>query len=66
MPAMVRWPGRIAPGTVSNEIVSHLDWLPTFLAAAGEPDIKSKLLQATRPATSASGCTWTATTCCPI
>jgi arylsulfatase len=45
VPAMVRWPGRIAPGTVSNEIVSHLDWLPTFLAAAGEPDIKSKLLQ---------------------
>jgi arylsulfatase len=44
VPAMVRWPGRIAPGTVSNEIVSHLDWLPTFLAAAGEPDIKEKLL----------------------
>jgi arylsulfatase len=32
VPAMVRWPGRIAPGMVSNEIVSHLDWLPTFLA----------------------------------
>jgi arylsulfatase A-like enzyme len=44
VPALVRWPGRIAPGTVSNEIVSHLDWLPTFLAAAGEPDIKNKLL----------------------
>jgi arylsulfatase A-like enzyme len=44
VPAMVRWPGRIAPGTVSNEIISHLDWLPTFLAAAGEPDIKNKLL----------------------
>jgi arylsulfatase A-like enzyme len=45
VPFMVRWPGRIAAGTVSNEIVSHLDWLPTFLAAAGEPDIKDKLLQ---------------------
>jgi arylsulfatase A-like enzyme len=44
VPALVRWPGRIAPGAVSNEIVSHLDWLPTFLAAAGEPDIKNKLL----------------------
>ncbi|MGH3144309.1 MAG: arylsulfatase [Rubrobacter sp.] len=45
VPAMVRWPGRIASGTVSNEIVSHLDWLPTFLAAAGDPDIKGKLLE---------------------
>jgi len=44
-PAMVRWPGRIPAGTVSNEIVSHLDWLPTFLAAAGEPRIKDKLLK---------------------
>jgi arylsulfatase A-like enzyme len=45
VPFMVRWPGRIAPGSVSNEIVSHLDWLPTFLAAAGEPDVKDKLLR---------------------
>jgi arylsulfatase len=45
VPFIVRWPGRIPAGTVSNEIVSHLDWLPTFLAAAGEPDIKSKLLE---------------------
>jgi len=44
-PAMIRWPGRIPAGTVSNEIVSHLDWLPTFLAAAGEPRIKDKLLK---------------------
>ena len=41
---MVRWPGKIAPGQVCNGIVSHLDWLPTLLAAAGEPDIKNKLL----------------------
>ncbi|OPY29273.1 MAG: Sulfatase [Methanocella sp. PtaU1.Bin125] len=45
VPLLVRWPGVIKPGTVSNEIVSHLDWLPTFLAAAGEPDIKKKLLK---------------------
>ena len=45
VPAMVRWPGRIAPGAVSNEIVSHLDWLPTFLAAAGDSGIKDKLLE---------------------
>jgi arylsulfatase len=43
VPCMVRWPGQIKPGTVSNEIVSHLDWLPTLLAMAGEPDIKEKL-----------------------
>lgn len=42
VPAMVRWPGKIKPGTVSNEIVSHLDWLPTFLAMAGETDIVEK------------------------
>jgi arylsulfatase A-like enzyme len=42
---MVRWPGRIPAGVVSNEIVQHHDWLPTFLAAAGEPDIVEKLKQ---------------------
>ncbi|HTY40447.1 MAG TPA: arylsulfatase [Thermoanaerobaculia bacterium] len=45
VPAMVRWPGHIKPGTISNEIVSHLDWLPTFLAAAGVPDVKEQLLK---------------------
>jgi arylsulfatase A-like enzyme len=45
VPAMVRWPGHIKPGTVSNEIVSHMDWLPTFAAMAGEPDLKEKLLK---------------------
>ncbi len=44
VPAMVRWPGKIKPGTVSNTIMSHLDWFPTLLAAAGIPDIKEKLL----------------------
>ena len=45
VPAMVRWPGHIKPGSVSNEMFSGLDWLPTLLAAAGEPDIKEKLLK---------------------
>ena len=44
VPIFVRWPGTIKPGTVFNDIVSHQDWLPTFLAAAGEPDISEKLL----------------------
>jgi arylsulfatase A-like enzyme len=43
VPALLRWPGKIKPGSVSNEIVSHMDWLPTFLAAAGEPNIAEKL-----------------------
>jgi arylsulfatase len=45
VPAMVRWPGHIQPGSVTNEIVHHMDWLPTFVAAAGDADIKSKLLR---------------------
>ncbi len=45
VPCFIRWPGRIKPGSVSNEIVSGLDWLPTLVAAAGEPDIKDKLLK---------------------
>ena len=44
-PAVIRWPGVIKPGTVINEITSAEDWLPTFLAAAGVPDVKEKLLK---------------------
>lgn len=44
VPAAVRWPGVVQPGSVSNEIVHHMDWLPTFLAAAGKEDIKEDLL----------------------
>lgn len=44
VPSLLRWPGHIPAGIVSNEICSHLDMLPTILAAAGEPDIKQKLL----------------------
>lgn len=45
VPAMVRWPGKIKAGSVANEIISHLDWLPTLVALAGDPDIKEKLLK---------------------
>ncbi|RVL72760.1 arylsulfatase [Sinorhizobium meliloti] len=45
VPCLIRWPGHIQPGSISNEIVSGLDWMPTFLAAAGDPDIKEKLLK---------------------
>jgi len=45
IPLLARWPGKIPAGVVSNEIVQHHDWLPTFLAMAGEPDIKAKLLK---------------------
>ena len=48
VPLVVRWPGKIPAGVVSNEIVQHHDWLPTFLAAAGEPDIVEKLKEGTR------------------
>ena len=43
VPCAIRWPGKIDAGTVSNEIFSHTDMLPTLLAAAGEPDIVEKL-----------------------
>jgi len=43
VPAMIRWPGAIKPGSVTNEIVHHMDWFPTFLAAAGAPDVKEQL-----------------------
>ncbi|WP_380058720.1 arylsulfatase [Falsihalocynthiibacter sp. SS001] len=43
VPSMVRWPGKIEAGSVSNEIMHHMDWLPTLLAIAGNPDIKEQL-----------------------
>ncbi|CAM3269807.1 arylsulfatase [Corallococcus sp. ZKHCc1 1396] len=45
VPCVIRWPGVVEPGTVSNEMVSHTDLLPTLLAAAGEPDIAGKLMK---------------------
>jgi arylsulfatase len=43
VPAMVRWPGKIQADSICNEIVHHMDWLPTFLAIAGEPEVKAEL-----------------------
>ncbi|MGB2079458.1 MAG: arylsulfatase, partial [Vibrio sp.] len=45
VPAMIRWPGHIKPGTVINDIFAGEDWFPTLLAAAGNPDVKEQLLK---------------------
>ena len=47
VPGMIKWPGTIAPGTVLNDIVSHEDWLPTLVAAAGNPNVIDQLLNGT-------------------
>ncbi|MFN2138633.1 MAG: arylsulfatase [Candidatus Promineifilaceae bacterium] len=44
VPSFARWPGKFEAGRIVNDIFSHQDWLPTLMAAAGEPDIKQKLL----------------------
>ncbi|MBY5543651.1 arylsulfatase [Rhizobium leguminosarum] len=54
VPAIVKWPGHIQPGQVSNEMMSGLDWFPTLLAAAGDPDVKSRLLSGWKPEGSAT------------
>ena len=48
VPAMVRWPGKVPAGSVTNEIVHHMDWLPTFAAAAGNEAVKEDLLKGER------------------
>ncbi len=48
VPMMVRWPGKIEPGTISNKVISQEDWLPTLLAAAGDDDVKARLKSGTR------------------
>jgi arylsulfatase len=48
VPTAVRWPARIEPDQISNEIISHEDWLPTLLAAAGNTDVKEDLLEGRR------------------
>jgi arylsulfatase len=45
VPAMIRWPGHVKPGTISNDMVSGLDWFPTLLAAAGDTMVKDRLLK---------------------
>jgi arylsulfatase A-like enzyme len=44
VPYLIRWPGKIRAGSVSNEIVSHHEWMPTLVAAAEMPDLKERLL----------------------
>jgi arylsulfatase A-like enzyme len=48
VPAMVRWPGKIKPGQISNEMVAHHDWLPTLVAIAGDPQVADKLAKGYR------------------
>ncbi|MEM1144012.1 MAG: arylsulfatase [Pseudomonadota bacterium] len=43
VPAMVRWPGRIKAGQISNQVMSHLDWVPTLMAAVGDAKVKESL-----------------------
>ena len=47
VPMMVRWPGKIEAGAISNEIIAMMDWLPTFAAVAGDTDVKQRLLDGT-------------------
>jgi arylsulfatase A-like enzyme len=49
VPAIIRWPGKIKAGEVSNEMFSGMDWFPTLLAAAGDTDVKNKLLKGWAP-----------------
>ncbi|MFJ4067199.1 arylsulfatase [Pseudomonas sp. NPDC089996] len=49
VPALIRWPGQIKAGRISNEIFAGLDWFPTLLAAAGVPDAKERLLKGWAP-----------------
>jgi len=45
VPMLAKWPGTIKPGTIVNEIMAAEDWMPTLLAAAGDPNVKEKLLK---------------------
>ncbi len=48
VPLLVKWPGTVKPGTIVNEVMSAEDWLPTLVAAAGDPTMKDKLLKGTK------------------
>jgi arylsulfatase len=47
VPCLVRWPGHIKPGSICNDIVAHLDWMPTFAAIAGDTTLSERLLKGT-------------------
>ncbi len=48
VPCLIRWPGVIKPGTIVNDVCAHEDFIPTFAAAAGEPDLVDKVLKGPR------------------
>jgi arylsulfatase len=48
VPLVLKWPGVIEPGSISNEIISHQDWVPTFMAAVDQPNIKEQLSEGLR------------------
>jgi arylsulfatase A-like enzyme len=62
VPAIVRWPGKVPAGKVENGLISGLDWFPTLLAAAGNPNIAEALKRAKTSAAQPTRCTSTATT----
>ena len=67
VPCIVRWPGHIKPGTVENGLFSGLDWFPTFVAAAGNPNITDQLLKGVKLGDRSTRIIWMATTswiCC--
>ena len=66
VPAMIRWPGKIKPGSVSNEIIAHHDWLPTFAAIGGDTDVVNKYAKGVRVPASPTRSTSMATISCPI
>lgn len=66
IPELIRWPGKIEPRSVSNEIVQHHDWLPTFWPPPVTPRSSTSSKPGTRSGTSRTRCTSTGTTWCPI
>jgi Sulfatase len=59
VPAIIRWPGKVKPGSVENGIFSGLDWLPTLTAAAGNTEIKTNCSKACNWVTEPTRTTWT-------
>ena len=62
MPTLIRWPGVIKPGTIYNDFFAHEDFIPTFAAAAGNPDVVAQCLKTCSWGASPSRSTSTATT----